>query len=481
MKNTYNFPIYGNPADAFKEETNWTEDELSSLLVYLEFLAASDGKIDDEEKQTIERIILTLPGNKPLNWQELYKKTDELLASFNMPGQSKSIEILQNMHLNKRKKVIYFLYNLADADGKIDDIEKEIFVNLSNALFVNSEEQKLIYEDKKKKTISQESLFEPLSEYLKERPNTERIYNELIASVKNGYTIDRYLIEANLLNSNDENAELTMYVVSRSFSDISNFLEKIFEQCEDNEIRDNINIINQSIEILNTDSIYGELINNLKNLKPCIANAEFWNDILDKRAQSRIMFKSLLQETDFNESMKAHKQEYILRFEDNNLDIQGLYDRIDVYHMFIEQYEIFFRRYQEHSLDIPEEIENKFFALIESLAGAELTLLDIKFNHNEMIDKEKIYNNKERPNNAVVEDYENDSNTHLIDKNIFTYYKGYLFNGTIIFYQNDFKYEMSMRYGLKHGSYKKFDKDDKIILDTLAFNDIVFPSNFLED
>ena len=56
-----------------------------------------------------------------------------------------------------------------------------------------------------------------------------------------------------------------------------------------------------------------------------------------------------------------------------------------------------------------------------------------------------------------------------------------MFNGTIIFYQNNFKYEMSMRYGLKHGSYKKFDKDDKIILDTLAFNDIVFPSNFLED
>ena len=64
MKNAYNFPVYGNPADAFKEEINWTEDELSSLLVYLEFLAASDGKIDEEEKQTIERIMLTLPGNK---------------------------------------------------------------------------------------------------------------------------------------------------------------------------------------------------------------------------------------------------------------------------------------------------------------------------------------------------------------------------------------------------------------------------------
>lgn len=152
------------------------------------------------------------------------------------------------------------------------------------------------------------------------------------------------------------------------------------------------------------------------------------------------------------------------------MTIEDIYNRIDVYNLFIEQYEKFFSRYQELNIDIPSVIEDKFFALIESLAGAELTLLMIKENHNEEIDEDRIFKVVERPNNGIVDE----DDEGVVDKDIFTYYKGYLFNGTLIKHYEDSKLEMSMRFGLKHGSYKKYDKKGKIIEDRQAWNDMVF-------
>ena len=70
-----------------------------------------------------------------------------------------------------------------------------------------------------------------------------------------------------------------------------------------------------------------------------------------------------------------------------------------------------------------------------------------------------------------VEDDEKERNKDLVDKDIFTYYKGYLFNGILIVHYEDSKLEISMRFGLKHGSYKRYDKKGNVIESRQAFND----------
>jgi tellurite resistance protein len=474
--------------DIFKEKIKWTEDELSSLLSILTYQAAIDGKIDEEEKRTIENAILNLPGTKPLNWNILMEKSIEL--STTSEGNIASINTLKKMHSNKRKLVIATLYNLADADGNVDEKEKEVFINIAKILNVNTGKKNfsdLGFQIKdgvlytpikftKSKVIeeqqesSQKTLSEPLLEYLKDRPNINRIYTEFTHSIRNGFTVKKYLNEANLMDS-----EEIMFVVSWSFLDISTFLDNMLEENENVEIRKDSIALKKAIEIINEISECGKLESNLRSLSPCIADADFWNEILNKRAQSRIMFKEGMGQT-FHDSANGHREEYMLKYENEQMTIEDIYNRIDVYNLFIEQYEKYFIRCQELDIDIPSPIENKFFALIESLAGAELTLLLIKENFDEEIDEEKIFKVVERPNNGIVEDYEKESNKDLVDKDIFTYYKGYLFNGTLILHYEDSKHEISMRFGLKHGSYKKYDKKGKIIENNLAWNDKVFRS-----
>ena len=471
-----------NLSDLFKEKIKWTENELSALLYILTYQAKIDGNIDEEEIKLIWNVIDALPGEKPANWDVFTKKTEK-------ESSEEHLNTLKSMHSKKRKLVIATLYNLADADGNVDEKEKEVLLNIATILNVNTGRKNYkelgfhiqdgdIYAplnllpkfkgNQEQQKSSQKTLSAPLLEYLKERQNINRIYNEFAHAIRHGSTIKKYLTEANLITS-----EEIMFVISWSFLDIANFLERMLEENENNEIRKDYDALKEAIEIINKISEYGKLESNLKSLSPCIADAEFWIEILNKRAQGRVMFKESFGQT-FHDSANGHREEYILKYENDQMTIEDIYNRIDVYNLFIEQYEKFFSRYQELGIEIPSTIENKFFALIESLAGAELTLLMIKENHNKEIDEDRIFKVVERPNNGIVEDDENESNPDLIDKDIFTYYNGYLFNGTLITNYEDSKLEMSMRFGLKHGTYKKYNKEGKVIENKKCFNDMLY-------
>jgi tellurite resistance protein len=234
-----------------------------------------------------------------------------------------------------------------------------------------------------------------------------------------------------------------------------------------------LDVLRKSKKKSNSDNELKKLEDNLESLKPPIATAEFWINILNSRAESRKMFKDSFGQT-FHDSASGHREEYILKYDNDQMTIEDIYNRIDVYHLFVSEYEKFFQIYQKLNKIIPEEIENRFFALIESLAGAELTLLTIKQNDNTEIDEDKIFKIIERPNNEVVEDDENEENKDVVDKDMFTYYKGYLFNGTLIInYKDGSKQEFTMRFGLKHGTYKKYNKSGKIIETKTTFNDMI--------
>ncbi len=97
----------------------------------------------------------------------------------------------------------------------------------------------------KQQKSSAETLFSPLIEYLKDRPNINRIYDEFTHSIRNGYTVEKYLNDANLMTSNE-----VKFVASGSFLDIANILQGILEENEYVEVRKDFNALKEAINIL---------------------------------------------------------------------------------------------------------------------------------------------------------------------------------------------------------------------------------------
>tara|TARA_B100001287_G_scaffold235392_1_gene207526 strand:- start:12523 stop:15300 length:2778 start_codon:yes stop_codon:yes gene_type:complete len=214
-----------------------------------------------------------------------------------------------------------------------------------------------------------------------------------------------------------------------------------------------------------------ELEYNLQNLKlPENSDPKSWINILNTRANGRKMFMETLKQTYWEMSL-AHTEEYITKYKEDILRVEDIYYRIDVYNAFINEYEKFFNKYQDLDKPIPDEIENKFFALIESLIGAEYTLIIMK-EKGEDINEAKIYRRINRPNQAVIDELlQKNEKKNFIDKNEFTYYKGYLFNGKWKSIREDETLDTCFRFGLKHGVEKKFDKEGNLVEERIWFND----------
>lgn len=213
-----------------------------------------------------------------------------------------------------------------------------------------------------------------------------------------------------------------------------------------------------------------ELEHNLQNLKlPEDSDPKSWIKILDTRANGRKMFIETLKQTYWEMSL-AHTEEYVAKYKEGIMGIEDIYYRIDVYNVFIKEYEKFFKKLQLKNKSIPEQIENKFFALLESLIGAEYTLIVMKEN-GEKIDDNKIYEKIDRLNQGVVVENEDSEDENFQDKNEFSYYKGFLFNGKYVTHSDDKKTEILFRHGLKHGITKIFEKNGDLHEERIYFND----------
>jgi len=105
-----------------------------------------------------------------------------------------------------------------------------------------------------------------LVEYLKGRPNIDRIYSQFTHSIRNGFTVKRFLNEANLMTSSDE----VKFVVSGSFLDIANILQGILEKNENVEMRKDFNALKEAINILGGIT----------------ADQEYWIKIINVRVES---------------------------------------------------------------------------------------------------------------------------------------------------------------------------------------------------
>jgi len=193
-----------------------------------------------------------------------------------------------------------------------------------------------------------------------------------------------------------------------------------------------------------------------------ITNRANWNDNMRK------MGGTMKELNNFWNLAQGHKDEYMLKYNNGEMDVEGIEYRIDIYKSFISEFEKLFYHYQNSNKKIPNVVYSKFLALVESLAGAELTKILMKENGEE-IEIDSIYNRKKRPNDSVLMKYD-DKDFEDIDE--FTHYKGYLFNGV---YKKVFKDKtyatFPYRFGLKHGVQKEFYKNNQLKLTARFFND----------
>jgi len=84
-----------------------------------------------------------------------------------------------------------------------------------------------------------------LKAYFKEMNNMERIFNELTGAIRNGYTVEKYLNDANIMNDPE-----IRQIAATGFSDISKFLFDMLEIKENVELRKDYKACIEAIDIL---------------------------------------------------------------------------------------------------------------------------------------------------------------------------------------------------------------------------------------
>ena len=71
-----------------------------------------------------------------------------------------------------------------------------------------------------------------LMAYFKEMKNMERIFNEMTGAIRNGYTVKKYLTDANLMNDPE-----IREIAARGFSDVAGFLKNMLEIRQNSELQ----------------------------------------------------------------------------------------------------------------------------------------------------------------------------------------------------------------------------------------------------
>ena len=84
-----------------------------------------------------------------------------------------------------------------------------------------------------------------LMAYFKEMTNMERIFNELTGAIRNGYTVEKYLKDANLMDDPE-----IREIAARGFNDVASFLKDMLEINENPELRKDYDACIEAVKIL---------------------------------------------------------------------------------------------------------------------------------------------------------------------------------------------------------------------------------------
>lgn len=87
-----------------------------------------------------------------------------------------------------------------------------------------------------------------LKAYFAEMTNMKRLFTELTHAIRNGFTVEKYLHEANLMNDPE-----IKQIVARGFSDVATFLEDMLEIKDNDELKKDYNACLEAIKILRNE------------------------------------------------------------------------------------------------------------------------------------------------------------------------------------------------------------------------------------
>ena len=105
-----------------------------------------------------------------------------------------------------------------------------------------------------------------------------------------------------------------------------------------------------------------------------------WYDIVQKRGEGHAMFaKSMgIKVDDYEYWANAHKGEYLVKYNEGNLDIEGIRFRIEKFGYIVSELEIVIKKAAELKLNITHEMHHDYCAARASVLGAEYALKEME-------------------------------------------------------------------------------------------------------
>ena len=104
-----------------------------------------------------------------------------------------------------------------------------------------------------------------------------------------------------------------------------------------------------------------------------------WYEIIQARGNGHAMFaKSMgIKVDDYEYWANAHKEEYMLKYNDGNLDVEGINLRIEKFGFIVAELEKVIKKAAELNLNITHEMHNDYCAARASVLGAEYALKEM--------------------------------------------------------------------------------------------------------
>ena len=104
-----------------------------------------------------------------------------------------------------------------------------------------------------------------------------------------------------------------------------------------------------------------------------------WYEIIQARANGHAMMAESMniKVDDYEFWANAHKEEYVLKYNDGNLDVEGIKLRIEKFGFIVSELEKVIKKAAELKLNITHEMHNDYCAARASILGAEYALVEM--------------------------------------------------------------------------------------------------------
>jgi hypothetical protein len=270
-----------------------------------------------------------------VNWTNGIQDDGEVISYHDNGGKARQVILLNNKYTGnffewysngKNKKQGHYLDEkqiiLKEWNENGELIEKDGNFNTKSS-FNESDNEEAIAESK--------SIFLRLKNSLEKSPNLNRIFGEFTFAIRDGYSVRKYMEEANLL-SNFE----TKNALIEGFTSIKDSFNKMLEKYEDNEVRKDFNALNEAIDILNKEiknnnNLFEQELENINSQFELILKSKsdedyppiFWYNIVKERA--------IHMERDINEKTLSEIQsEWIWMHADEYKNKYSSYSKNDI-------------------------------------------------------------------------------------------------------------------------------------------------------